>query len=206
MLEGSSGLQLCRSPETSQCRSWRRIAPRDCSKMGEKERQSCYFLDMTVLQRAWFSMLFRIMKANIKKYNEKIWKQWFWVVGIEDQEDSGEVIVIFVLILLFYLIFKILSIYDFNTEKNECVKMPRNQNSQIPSLLLAQILPWYPKGCECDWWVRSEHGACTPRGQLRSRVQSSCLSCLNLIGLGLLDPLQTGLLCEFLRDCGRRTV
>lgn len=107
MLEGSSGLQLCRSPETSQCRSWRRIAPRDCSKMGEKERQSCYFLDMTVLQRAWFSMLFRIMKANIKKYNEKIWKQWFWVVGIEDQEDSGEVIVIFVLILLFYLFLKL---------------------------------------------------------------------------------------------------
>ena len=72
-------------------------------------------------------------------------------MGIEDQEDSGEVIVIFVLILLFYLIFKILSIYDFNTEKNECVKMPRNQNSQIPSRLLAQIRPWDPKGCECDW-------------------------------------------------------
>ena len=62
-------------------------------------------------------MLFRIMKANMKKYNEKIWKWWFWVVGIEDQEDLGEVIVIFVLILFFYLIFRIVSTYDFNTEK-----------------------------------------------------------------------------------------
>ena len=62
-------------------------------------------------------MLFRIMKANMKKYNEKIWKWWFWVVGIEDQEDLGEVIVTFVLILFFYLIFRIVSMYDFNTEK-----------------------------------------------------------------------------------------
>ena len=57
------------------------------------------------------------MKANMKKYNEKIWKWWFWVVGIEDQEDLGEVIVISVLILFFYLIFRIVSTYDFNTEK-----------------------------------------------------------------------------------------
>ena len=38
-------------------------------------------------------------------------------MGIEDQEDLGEVIVIFVLILFFYLIFRIVSTYDFNTEK-----------------------------------------------------------------------------------------
>ena len=38
-------------------------------------------------------------------------------MGIEDQEDLGEVIVTFVLILFFYLIFRIVSMYDFNTEK-----------------------------------------------------------------------------------------
>ena len=38
-------------------------------------------------------------------------------MGIEDQEDLGEVIVISVLILFFYLIFRIVSTYDFNTEK-----------------------------------------------------------------------------------------
>ena len=126
-------------------------------------------------------------------------------MGIEDQEDLGEVIVIFVLILFFYLIFRIVSTYDFNTEKNERIR-GLNQNSQIPSPLLAQTLPWYPKGCECDCCVSEVRawGLHSKPAQVQSSVFP--LADLNLIGLGLLDRLQTGLPCESLRDRGRRPV